>query len=171
VPEIGPLFRYHDRAGFDCGVPALNGFLKSTARQHGEKGISRTFVLTVQENPSIILGYFTLTLCEVKTEHLPALYAGKFPEHGLPAVRLARLAVDTRFRSCGYGGCLLAEAIHRTVLIAEHAGVIGLFVDAKNETACLFYQRYGFKPLPDNLLKLFLPIETLRKGTQGVPLT
>jgi len=54
---------------------------------------------------------------------------------GGPAVRLARLAVDTRFRGCGYGGHLLAEAIHRTVLIAEHAGVIGLFVDAKDETA------------------------------------
>jgi len=89
----------------------------------------------------------------------------KFPGRGLPAVRLARLAVDTRFRGCGYGGRLLAEAIHRTVLIAEHAGVIGLFVDAKDETACLFYQRYGFKSLPDNIRKLFLPIETLRKGT------
>jgi ribosomal protein S18 acetylase RimI-like enzyme len=121
--------------------------------------------MTGPENPSIILGYFALTLCEVKTEHLPALYAGKFPEHGLPAVRLARLAVDTRFQGCGYGGRLLAEAIHRTVLIAEHAGVIGLFVDAKDETARLFYQRYGFKSLPDNVQKLFLPIETLRKGS------
>lgn len=165
MPEIGSLFRHHDRAGFDCGVPALNGFLKFTARQHGDKGISRTFVLTGPENPSIILGYFTLTLCEVKTEHLPALYARKFPEHGLPAVRLARLAVDTRFQGRGYGGRLLAEAIHRTVLIAEHAGVIGLFVDAKDETACLFYQRYDFKSLPDNIQKLFLPIETLRKGS------
>lgn len=121
--------------------------------------------MTGPENPSTILGYFTLTLCEVKTEHLPVLYARKFPEHGLPAVRLARLAVDTRFRGCGYGGRLLAEAIHRTVLIAEHAGVIGLFVDAKDETAYLFYQRYGFKSLPDNIRKLFLPIETLRKGS------
>ncbi len=81
------------------------------------------------------------------------------------AVRLARLAVDTRFQARGYGGRLLAEAIHRTVLIAEHAGVIGLFVDAKDETACLFYQRYDFKSLPDNIQKLFLPIETLRKGS------
>ena len=163
MPEIGPLFRHHDRVGFDCGVQALNGFLKSTARQHGDKGISRTFVLTGPENPSIIQGYFTLTLCEVKTEHLPVSYARKFPEHGLPAVRLARLAVDTRFQGCGYGGYLLAEAIHRTVLIAEYAGVIGLFVDAKDEPASLFYQRYGFKPLPNNVQKLFLPIETLRK--------
>ena len=118
MPEIASLARHHDRSGFDCGVPALNFFLKATARQHGEKGISRSFVLSDQEKPATILGYFTLTLCEVRTEHLPVTYAKKYPQHGLPAVRLARLAVSRRYQGKGYGGVLLAEAIHRTVLPA-----------------------------------------------------
>ncbi|MDO8721692.1 MAG: hypothetical protein Q7J31_05630 [Syntrophales bacterium] len=42
MPEIVPLARHHDRSRFDCGVPELNSFLKATARQHGDKGISRT---------------------------------------------------------------------------------------------------------------------------------
>ena len=62
---------------------------------------------------------------------------------------------------------LLAEAIHRTALIAEQAGVIGLFVDAKDERAQLFYERYGFVSLPDHALQLFLPLETLRTGRSG----
>jgi len=160
VPEIVPLARHHDRSRFDCGVPELNSFLKATARQHSDKGISRTFVLSDQEKP--ILGYFTLTLCEVRMEHLPATYAKKYPQHGLPAVRLARLAVSRKYQRKGYGGLLLAEAIHRTVLIAEQAGLIGLFVDAKDERAHKFYERYGFVSLPDHVLQLFMPLETLR---------
>jgi hypothetical protein len=85
VPEIVSLSRHHDRSGFDCGVPELNSFLKATARQHGDKGISRTFVLSDPARPATILGYFTLTLCEVMTDHLPSAYAKKYPHHGLPA--------------------------------------------------------------------------------------
>jgi GNAT superfamily N-acetyltransferase len=167
VPVIVSLERHHDRSRFDCGVPALNSFLKATARQHGEKGISRTFVLSEQDKPAIIFGYFTLTLCEVRTEHLPSVYAKKYPQHGLPAVRLARLAVSEKYQRKGYGGLLLAEAVHRTVLIADQAGVIGLFVDAKDERARLFYEKYGFVPLPDHALQLFLPLETLRLAGAG----
>ena len=162
MPEIASLARHHDRSRFDCGVPELNSFLKATARQHDKKGISRTFVLSDQEKPATILGYFTLTLCEVRTEHLPAKYAKKYPQHGLPAVRLARLAVSGKYQGKGYGGLMLAEAIHRTVLIAEQAGLIGLFVDAKDERAHKFYERYGFVSLPGHVLQLFLPFETLR---------
>ncbi len=162
MPEIVPLARYHDRSRFDCGVSELNSFLKTIARQHGIKGISRTFVLSDQEKPAIIIGYFTLTLCEVRPEHLPGTYAKKYPQHELPAVRLARLAVSLRYQGKSYGGLLLAEAIHRTVLIAEQAGLIGLFVDAKDKRAHTFYEKYGFVSLPGHTLQLFLPLETLR---------
>jgi GNAT superfamily N-acetyltransferase len=167
VPEIVSLSRNHDRAGFDCGVPELNSFLKATARQHSDKGISRTFVLSEHERPAVIFGYFTLTLCEVRTEDLPAAYAKKYPQHGLPAVRLARLAVSRKYQRKGYGGLLLAEAVYRTVLIAEQAGVIGMFVDAKEERAYKFYERYGFVSLPGHASQLFLPIETLRLADIG----
>jgi GNAT superfamily N-acetyltransferase len=162
VPIIATLSRNHDRSGFDCGAPELNSFLKATARQHGDKGISRTFVLYEPEKPAVILGYFTLTLCEVRTEHLPEKYAKKYPTHGLPAVRLARLAVAHKLQGKGYGGLLLADAIQRTVFIAEQAGVIGLFVDAKSESARRFYEKYGFVALPGHAPQLFLPLETLR---------
>jgi GNAT superfamily N-acetyltransferase len=170
VQEIVSLARHHDRSGFDCGIPELNSFLKATARQHGDKGISRTFVLSDREKPATIFGYFTLSLCEVRTEHLPSAYAKKYPQHGLPAVRLARLAVSGRYQGKGYGGLLLSEAIHRTVLIAEQAGLIGLFVDAKDERAHKFYERYGFVSLPGHALQLFLPLGTLRLAERTVVL-
>lgn len=160
MPEITALERSHDRAGFDCGVPVLNAFLKATARQHSQKGISRTFVLT--DGSPVILGFFTLTLGEVSSASLPDKYLRKYPDHGLPAVRLARLAVSRRAQKQQYGKLLLAEAVYRTTLIAEQAGIIGLFVDAKDDVAQRFYLRYGFLPLPEHPLQLFLPIESIR---------
>jgi predicted GNAT family acetyltransferase len=37
-------------------------------------------------------------------------------------------------------------------------GSAGLFVDAKDEVAARFYQRYGFTPSADQPLKLFLSL-------------
>lgn len=160
--EIVPLSRDHDRSGFDCGVTELNAYLRATARLHWEKGISRTFVLVDQDDPATILGFFTLTLCEITIAHLPKNYAKRYPKHGLPAVRLGRLAVGLRQQKKGYGGLLLAEAVHRTVLVNEQAGGIGLFVDAKDGQARSFYERYGFVTLPGQDNRLFLPLKTLR---------
>lgn len=162
MPVISPLTRDYDRSRFDCGVPELNAFLKSTARQHADKGISRTSVLSEADKPVLILGYITLTLCEVRTERLPERYGKKHPSHALPAVRRARLAVDRKARGQGYGGLLPADAIRRTIVVAEHAGSAGLFVDPKSEHAQRFYEKYGFLALRGHVPQLFLPIETLR---------
>ena len=164
MPEIAPLDRSHDRSGFTCGVAELDKFLKTTARQHIQKGISRTFVLT--DGSPAILGFFSLTLCELHTDLLPATLAPNYPLHGLPAVRLARLAVSRKEQKKGYGELLLAEAVYRTTLIAEQAGVIGLFVDAKDDAARRFYARYGFLAIPEHPLQLFLPIATIRAEHQ-----
>ena len=162
MPEITVLDKSHDRTGFDCGVAELNTFLKTTARQHEQKGISRTFVLT--DGSPVILGFFTLTLCEAQPTSLPAKYARFYPSHRLPAVRLARLAVSRNAQKQHFGELLLTEAVYKTSLIADQAGVVGLFVDAKNDTARQFYLRYGFLMIPEQPLKLFLPVETIRKS-------
>lgn len=167
MPQIVPLSRNHNRSGFDCGDKELNAFLRATARQHDEKGVSRTFVLADQKNSTEIIGFFTLTLCEVNVSQLPAAYEKKYPKHGLPAVRLARLAVARKHQGQGFGELLLAEAIHRTVVVAEQAGVIGLFVDAKNKSARMFYERYGFILLSNRSLQLFLPLASLRAASNS----
>jgi hypothetical protein len=47
-------------------------------------------------------------------------------------------------------------------------GVIGFFVDAKNNVAAAYYRQFGFIPLPDNALELFLPIATIRKAFKTI---
>lgn len=156
------LSKSHDRDAFDCSSQALNQFLRQTARQHIQKGISRTFVLVDTEQPKSILGFFTLSLCEVRADSLPLQLAKKYPE-SVPGVRLARLAVAKEFQRQGLGEILMIEAMQRTLVIAENAGIIGLFVDAKDEAAKAYYERYGFASLQNLPLELFLTLPTIRQ--------
>ncbi|MDZ7960655.1 MAG: GNAT family N-acetyltransferase [Aulosira sp. DedQUE10] len=151
------LGKQHHRDCFDCGNEALNQFLKNTARQHIQKGISRTFVLVNTEQLEIIIGFFTLTLCEVRIEQFPAKLFKKYP-FKVPGVKLARLAVNQAYQRQGIGEVLMIEAMQRALIVAENAGGIGLFVDAKDKSAKTYYSRYGFVSLEDASLELFLPL-------------
>lgn len=164
---VEPLARDHDREHFDCGVDALNIFLRQTARQHQERGISRTFVLTEGDasNPKPILAFFTLAATEGFTDRLAPEIAKRLPAK-IPAVVLARLAVSAQHQGKGYGSALLAEALSRVAAIADQLGVAGMFVDAKDEPAAAFYRKFGFAPLVSEPLRLFLPLASIRTLTQ-----
>ncbi len=41
-----PIDKHHDLDDFDCGVPALNKYLKSYAYQNHQAGGARTYVAT-----------------------------------------------------------------------------------------------------------------------------
>lgn len=163
---VRPLDASHDRKGFDCGEPALNEFLKKTARQHRDKGLSNTFVLSDEHASQKILGFFTLSFLEIDAGCLPEKYSRNLPKSSrLPAAKLARLAVDSASQGKGYGELLLADATKRILATTkESGGITGFFVDAKNGNVKKFYLRFGFIPLKDDPLKLFLPLSTLAKG-------
>jgi len=161
--RIEALNRNHDRARFDCGVVELNRYLKRIARQHLEKGISRTFVLVDDSKPTEILGFFTLASCEVKSEILPEEFAKKYPRN-VPVTKLARLAVDKRSQYQGLGSHMIMNAMEKVVAVSKNLGFVGFFVDAKDENVSEYYKRFGFIPLPDTPLKLFLPLKTIYKA-------
>ena len=162
MKRIELLEATHNRKNFDCGSEALNQYLQQTARQHNQKGISRTFVLVDTEKPQIVIGFFTLALCEICTRKLPSKWAKKYPTI-VAGVKLARLAVDKSYQHQGMGAILMIEAMKKALIIADNAGVIGLFVDAKDELAKSYYNRYGFVDFEDNPLKMFLPLATVRE--------
>ncbi len=156
------LSRAHNRDNFDCGNADLNNFLRNFARQNLKKGLSRTFVAVDDKFPEEILGFYTLSLFEILAIKLPERFEKRYKGR-IPAVKLARLAVAKGKQRQQLGKHMLINAIKRVVLIAEHAGVIGMFVDATNESAIGYYQKFGFMPLPNHLSQLFLPYATLYK--------
>lgn len=161
MKQIELLDKSHNREKFDCGNLALNRFLQQTARQHIQKGISRTFVLIDDDHPQEIIGFFTLTLCEVRIEKLPLSLAKKYPST-IFGVKLARLAVDKTWQLQGIGEILMVEAMQRAIRVADNAGGVGLFVDAKDEVAQSYYERYGFVTLEDSFLEMFLPLTAIK---------
>jgi ribosomal protein S18 acetylase RimI-like enzyme len=165
VHKIELLAKSHDRDGFDCGSEPLNLFLKQTARQHAERGISRTFVLVDEDAaaPKPILGYFSLNICQIKSESLTPGEAKKLPRD-VSGVRLGRLAVSKEHQRKGIGQKLLVAAMGKFMEIFNTAGGIGLFVDAKDQDAKRYYEQFGFVAMPSNELELFLPVKTLHEA-------
>lgn len=163
--KIELLTKPHDRNTFECGSEPLNLFLKQTARQHAERGISRTFVLVDEAAtlPKPILGYFSLNICQIKSESLTQAEAKKLPRD-VSGIRLGRLAVSKVNQRQGIGKTLLVAAMGKFLEIFKVAGGIGLFVDAKDQDAKRFYEHFGFVPMPGNELELFLPVKTIQEA-------
>ncbi len=161
--KLERLSKKHDRDNFDCGVQALNHFLKTSARQAQAKGTSSTFVLVDEADDHIIpiLGFFTLALCEVHHSDIPAAYRRRLPQR-CGAVRLARLAVDKHHQKKGYAKFMIAAALEKFLVIHEGAGAIGLFVDAKDQQVASFYEWFGFVRIEEDALTLFLPLKSIK---------
>ena len=163
--KIELLTKSHNRDGFDCGSEPLNLFLKQTARQHAERGISRTFVLVDEgaSAPKPVIGFFSLNLCQIKSESLSADEAKKLPRD-VSGIRLGRLAVAKAYQRQGIGKTLLVAAMGKFIEIFNTAGGIGLFVDAKDQEAKRYYEQFGFIAMPSNELELFLPVKTIQEA-------
>ena len=160
---IETLSKVHNRTEFDCGNKALNHFLQKIARQHMEKGLSKTFVLIDTEHPTDIIAYMSLVVCEVLADDIPHQWKNKYPNR-IPAAKLAKLAVAIDQQKKGFGEILLIDAMQKTLNVSYKMGIAGLFVDAKNEQAKTYYNQFDFISLPEQLNNLFLPLATLAKS-------
>lgn len=156
-----PLAVHHRLEGFDCGKPTLNQWLLHHARQAQTSGSARTFVVADEENH--VSGYFSLTVGQVDTVEAPERIRqgmGRFP---LPVVILARLAVSRKNQGLGLGVGMLQDAIRRTLVIAEQAGIRAILTHPIDEDAARFYTRFGFIASPLRQQQLLLLLKDARK--------
>lgn len=156
-----PLGRSHDRKHFDCGEPALNEYLARYARQNHESGGAKSFVAIPPENPTRILGYYSLCPTSLEYARTPDVVRHGLGRYNVPVFRLGRLAVDRSVQGKGLGGQLLIAAGRRCLAVATQAGGVALLIDAKNERAAHWYAGYGAVALLDAPLTLLLPFSVL----------
>ena len=154
---IEPLGKRHDRASFSCGLPELDRYLARQAGQDVRRRIARVFVCTAGEADTI-LGFYTLSALSIDLASLPEQLSRKLPSLPLPCALIGRLAVDRSAHGRGLGRMLLADAVKRTVAAGETVAMHALIVDAANDDAKRFYERFGFTPLTDDPMRLFLPL-------------
>jgi GNAT superfamily N-acetyltransferase len=141
----------HDLAGFACGNATLDRWLASAALTADAMGTARTYVWTDED---LVVGYFSLCPHEVRRDELPSRLGHGAP-HSIPAILLARLALDRRLHGQGLGASLLLDALGRATDAIEIAGGRLVVVDAIDEPARRFYEHHGFRAAPSRPARLF----------------
>ena len=146
---------------FNCDIDALNEFLSRYALKNDQLGIGKTFVALDHQDK--IVGYFTLATAQVAYQEIPDDYRGKLPKYPIPALRIARLAVDKELKEKGIGKWLLAQAFVKIIQVADVTGIYFIIVDAK-ESSKSFCEHYGFIRFNDKNLTYFILVDTVRKA-------
>lgn len=141
----------HQVARFDCGKPELDQWLHDSARHAERHRTSRTFVWHTGDN--LVVAYYSLAAHLIERTVLPRGLAHGAPTQ-IPAVLLARLALDKTLHGQGLGGVLLADALGRAVDAGLRIGVRFVVVDAIDDQAAGFYRAHGFKPVPHDPYRL-----------------
>jgi GNAT superfamily N-acetyltransferase len=158
---IERLSARHDIADFDCGVPPLNEWLSRHALVSQASGATQIYVGIRAQT---VLGFYALAAGSVepaRASRRVAMGLGRYP---VPVVVLARLAVDQRAQRRGVGAALLKDALYRVAGAADIIGVRALLVQAKDEAARRFYERFDFEASPTDPLHLFLLMKDLRRA-------
>lgn len=150
----------HDRNRFDCGIEALNNYLKVMASQQSKKDNTRTFVLEDINDSTQIIGFYTLTLTPIDLEALPNALRRKHQSTSSGGL-IARLAVDHHYKGQGFGEWLLIDALKKLLQASDTVAFPIVIVDAK-EGAKQFYEKYGFTAFRDTESKLFITIADIR---------
>jgi GNAT superfamily N-acetyltransferase len=155
-----PLHADHDLAGFACGRASLDQWLARHALQAAAAGSARTYVIRDSQQHRVV-GYHALTAAGLERESATARVIKGMPRYPIPAVLLARLAVDVSVTGRGLGAWLLRDAMLRTVSAAETIGVRAMLVHAQDQEARRFYLRHGLEPSPSDPLHLMILLKDI----------
>ncbi len=144
---------------FDCGQPALNQFLQRFALVNQKSNSAQTYV---SRHSSLVVGFYSLAVGSVEPAAAAPRVIKGIPQHPVPVMILARLAVDLQHQGAGLGKALLKDALLRTAQAADIAGVRALLVHAKDETARQWYLNREFEPSLSDPFHLFLLMKDIK---------
>jgi GNAT superfamily N-acetyltransferase len=153
-----------DRDGFDCGVDALDDWLRNQAGQAQRKRLASVWIASPVEDPARVVGYYSLAPWQVAFERCPAALRKRLPHYPLAVSLIARLAVTRQWQGQGWGGFLLVDALDRARRASDLVPVQAVVVHAKDERVAALYERYGFVPFPAQPLHLYLPMESVAQA-------
>jgi GNAT superfamily N-acetyltransferase len=150
---------------FACGKAPLDEWLKQQARIATGHG-TRTYLLVDTETKSIV-GYFAIAPHLVERDSMPTQIRRGAPRQ-IPAILLAKLALDQRSHGTGLGRALLVRALEKIVEATRHAGGKVVVVDAIDDEAAEFYGHHDFVPVPGNPHRLVMKISSVARAL-GIP--
>lgn len=142
----------HMVGGFDCGKVPLNDWLARRALANQRSGATRTWVVA-EEPANRVVGYYASATASILRSTATKRAARNQPED-IPAILLARLAVDVRFAGQGLGAALLKHFVLKAIEVAGVVGARVLLVHAQDDEGRRFYVRHDFEASPFDELTL-----------------
>ena len=144
----------------------LDEWLKRHARAAQASDSARVFVATLADREAVV-AYYALAAAHVSPEAAtPRVRKGQPQARPIPAVLLARLAVDRNHHGAGVGRSLLQDVLLRCVDAADAIGARVLLVHAKHDAAKAWYLQYGFEESPTDPLHLLMLMKDVRAFVQ-----
>jgi GNAT superfamily N-acetyltransferase len=143
------------------GVGSLDVWLVQHARAAVGAGSARTYVVVDAEQDRAV-GYHAISVPSIEHSEATDRARKGMPRNPIPAMLLARLAVDRKVQGKGIGAFLLKDAMSRAVSVAEQAGIRLLLVHAVNDEARKFYEHFGFEVSPTDPMNMQLLIKDIR---------
>ena len=161
-----PLGKHHRLDDFQSGEAALDEWLKRHARAAQTSDSARVFVVTLEDDDTVV-GYCALAAAQVAADDATVrALKGQPRARPVPAILLARLAVDQSHQGAGLGRSLLQDVLLRCVEAAEAIGARVLLVHAKHEAAKAWYMQFGFEESPTDPLHLLMLLKDVRAFLQ-----
>ncbi|WP_293860685.1 GNAT family N-acetyltransferase [uncultured Alsobacter sp.] len=153
-----PLSEHHRLEAFDSGEGSLNRWLLQRARANQTTGASRTYVVCLETK---VVGYYALATGGIDLVSAPSRLRRNMPDP-IPAVVLARLAVDQDQQGRGLGKALVQDAMSRILQASQDIGIALVLVHALDDRAKAFYRGLGFRESPLDPLVLMIGLKDVR---------
>lgn len=163
--SLKPLSTQHTVKHFKCGKHELDLWLQRWAHRNQATNATRTTVLVDDPDPQV-RGFYSLSATVIEIAHLPPDVRKDLGlRYPAPAVLLAQLAVHRDLRGQGWGKALLVHALRTALDASTLVGAFAVAVDAVDEEAQRFYEKYDFLPLDRDVRThgrhLFLPMSAI----------
>ncbi len=137
----------------------MNQFLQRHALNNQRANSAQTYVCC---DSGAVVGFYSLSVGSVDHPSAPEHVVKGLARHPVPVMILARLAVDQVLQGKGLGRALLKDALRRTLLAADIAGIRAVLVHAQDDEARAWYQQFDFKDGATDPFHLFLVLKDLK---------
>lgn len=142
--------------GFNSGLDVVDSWATNHAHAAKRRGTAVVYVSYAAGRP-IPAGFYALSSHSVVRAEVAGGWLRRNAPEQVPAILLGMLGVDRRFQGMGLGSALLADAIERSLGIADAIGSKALVVDPASDDARRFYTKHGFAPIPGTD-RMYLPL-------------
>lgn len=130
----------HHMSEFDCGDPEMNRFFKEECLEEQEHGLNKTYVLYYRGELA--------AFCSICADRISLAPSEKdevsLPRNSVPAVKIARLGREIRYKSLGLGKYLLEYVQLQVLKVSEERiGIRFITLDAYPHRVD-YYKSIGF---------------------------